>query len=800
MNIRRTSPAIISFLALILTCAVLLLPSVSSAAPPVVKTVPWVATNPLIPHDTWSGKSITMKGTADVQGAGFTYTWDFGDGSPVATGTVTNRYAIQANHVYTGTAGTIFTARLTVQNTGTGETGSREYYVEIRDKTLPVEVNIAIDEALWYLFKAATRSGTQYYWNNIRYGNHYDNATASAVQAFLANGHLESGDQATNPYVEAVRGGIDFLLARLYAQSMSIQAGGVNPDSNGNGFGLSANSDHPIYETGSVMDALIATGTPNAIARTGNATYVLGRTYKAIVQDMVDMYAWGQWDYPYAGSYLGGWRYSWNSDSDNSAAQWGAIGMIPAERNWGCIVPQWVKDRNNTWLNYSFNPAGYFGYQNTGAARWYSTGPCGMVQLAFDGKPVTDTRWVASQNFIMNNWGSFIYAGNDARYYSYYAFTKAMRVALPNPVTHFTNGFDWYGDNTQGLARILVNSQTASGNWPYDGWPYVGEQTAAAWNVIILGRTLFQGGSPVAVANAVPNPAVAGQTITLDGSASYHQDPTKAIDSWQWDLDNNGTFDATGPVVTRSFPAVADYPVKLRVTDNGTPEQFADTIITVRVTIPPIAPTADAGGPYTFCPNRTPWFLDGTKSINPDNGQSQPGYPGDFIKEYAWDLDGNGVFDNASGAQPNVTAFFTGKGQGSYLVQLRVTDNTAASFPGSGQPDLTDTDSAQVFVKSATDPVCTTSCVNNLAARAKLSKIQLTWTHIAGTHHYNVYRSTTSGGPYLFIGSTTSTYSTYLDNGPLTVGTRYYYVVRPAQLNGNETCQSNQASAIPTAL
>ncbi len=89
-------------------------------------------------------------------------------------------------------------------------------------------------------------------------------------------------------------------------------------------------------------------------------------------------------------------------------------------------------------------------------------------------------------------------------------------------------------------------------------------------------------------------------------------------------------------------------------------------------------------------------------------------------------------------------------------------------------------------------------CVNNLAARAKLTKVQLTWTHLAGTHHYNVYRSTMNAGPYTKIGSTTSTYSIYLDNGPLAVGTPYYYVVRPAQSNENETCQSNQASAAPT--
>lgn len=799
-GLRLATPVLFLFVAGLVLGGI---PLAASAAAPVVKTVPWVPTNPLIPHDTYPGKAVTLKGTCDLQGATIQYTWDFGDGSPVATGTVTNRYAIQATHTYAGPTGTIYTARLTVQNTGTGETGSKEYFVEMRDKTLPVEVNVAIDEGLWYLFKIAARSGTQYYWNNISYGNHYANTTASAVQAFMANGHLDGGD-ASNPYVEAVHGGIDFLFTRLYVQAMS-----GSPDSNGNGIGLSVNSDHPIYETGAVMDALIATGTPTATARTGPAN-VIGRTYKDIVQDMVDMYAWGQYDggcswgahgvVPAGSGVCGGWRYGWGDFPDNSAAQWGAIGMIPAERNWGCIVPQWVKDRNNDWLNYSYNAGGYFGYTSQGPNRWYSTGPCGMVQLSFAGKNVSDPRWATSEATIANNWATFISVG-DARYYAFYAFTKAMRLALPNKVTNLSaTGLDWYGDNSVGLARVLVNSQNSGGYWPYDNWPYVGEQTAAAWNIIILGRTLFQAGSPVAVAQAIPNPGVVGQVITLDGSASYHQDSGKSIDSWEWDLNNDGVYDASGPVVTTSFAALADYPIKLRVTDNGTPEQSAETTVTVRITTPPVAPTADAGMPYTFCPQAQPWFLDGTGSVNPDEGVHEPGpYPGDTITQYAWNLDGDADFDDASGAQPDVTAYFTGKGPGAYLVQLRVTDNTALSFPSSGYGNLSDTASAQVFVKSATDPVCTTSCVSNLAARAKLTKIQLTWTHVPGTHHYNVYRSTVSGGPYLFIGSTTSTYSTYLDNGPLTLGTTYYYVVRPAQLNGNEICQSNQASAKPAA-
>jgi hypothetical protein len=135
-------------------------------------------------------------------------------------------------------------------------------------------------------------------------------------------------------------------------------------------------------------------------------------------------------------------------------------------------------------------------------------------------------------------------------------------------------------------------------------------------------------------------------------------------------------------------------------------------------------------------------------------------------------------------------------GVGDYLIQLRVTDTTATSFPNSQMGDLSDTGAAQVSVKAADDPAC--ACIDDLAARPKSGKVQLTWTHNPSAASYNVYRSTAMGGPYTLIANTTSTYSTYLDTG-VTNGVTYYYVVREVALNTDELCQSNEASATPTA-
>jgi hypothetical protein len=817
----------------------LLLIGVGAAAwaAPVVKTVLWVASNPLIPHDTWSGKSISLKGACE-QCAGFDYSWDFGDGSAPATGTVSNQYVIEATHTYTGVTGATFTARLTVTDPGTGDNDSQTYYVQVQDQSLPVEVNVAIDEGLWYLHKTMRRfsdaGGDKGDWYQgtscgafCASSSYYANSAAN-INAFFSNGHLETG-AASNPYTETVQRGMKrvfemlspFAIANQTYGSNCASIGTVNPDSNGNGLGIQVNNIYPPYQGGSFIDAIVASGTPAAVTTTGPAN-VAGRTYKDIVQDLVDAYAYGQ---GYTGTYCGGWRYSWNygctnCNTDNSTNQWAAIGLIAAERQFGVTVPSWVKTANVNSVNVTQHPAGYFGYTSTSPI-WgpYAVTPSGMVQMAMDGIGRGDDRWARAENYMRTNFCNTGSAGAAVRsyYYGLFSFSKSMLLhdangdGAPEPIEDLQCGgsyspcalapIDWYsaeaadGAQCDGVARTLVNTQNAVGYWYAHNYTSTQYSFETAWAIIMLNRTVFASGLPVAVAQAVPNPAVAGQTITLDGSASFHQDASKTIVSWEWDLDNDGQFDdATGPTTTTSYPVVGSYPVSLRVCDDGTPQECDDTTVVVQVSTPPLAPTADADGPYVFCPQSQPWFLDGTGSVNPDEGVSEAGQPGDTIQAYEWELDGDGQFDDAFGAQPDVTAFFTALGVDDYLIQLRVTDTTSTSFPSSGFDDLSDTDTAQVGVKDAADPAC--QCVDDLAARAKLNKIQLTWTD-TGAASYNVYRGTTSGGPFAKIANTASTYSTYLDSG-LVTGTTYYYVVRPALINGDETCQSNEASATPT--
>lgn len=306
--------------------------------------------------------------------------------------------------------------------------------------------------------------------------------------------------------------------------------------------------------------------------------------------------------------------------------------------------------------------------------------------------------------------------------------------------------------------------------------------------------TTAQAGNLIAVAQAAPNPATAGQQLTLDGAQSSHQLEGRNIISWEWDLDNDGVFDASGPAVITSFPAVGQYPVTLRVTDDSATPLVDVAELIVDVTVAPLKPTAVAGGPYLFCPQDTPWWLDGSRSVNPDDGLSSPGNAADRITAYAWDLNNDLNFTDGSGAVINATAQLQNLGVGDHVVRLRVTDNSAAAFPGSGQANLSDTSIAQVSVRDQSDLLC--NCIPDLAARPKTTKVQLTWTD-TGAYQYAVYRSLVSGGPFQQIAVTDSRYSTYLDLG-LQLDTTYNYVVSARGSNGKDICRSRQISATPS--
>ena len=653
-----------------------------------VVCVPWGG-NPAYYHTTWDGKTTLLKAVVyTVDTSPVNYVWNFGDGSPDATGTLSGntKYNVEVTHPYTGSGGTPFLATVTVDDGST--IVSDTYRIRIRALNLDAEVDVAIDDGLWWLYKHQYADG---HWSS--YSSYYAGPTASCVQAFEVNGHRGDGDPGEDPYVDAVARGLSYLFdTRLQAQNIGLQHGD-DPDADGNGKGIDLKESNDPYCLGMVMDAIVASGTPNADCGhdfDGDGTT---DTYKEVVQDMCDMYAWGQKD---SGSDRGGWRYSWNSDSDNSVSQWAAIGMIPAEDKWGCTVPQWVKDYNNVWLSYSFNASGkYFGYSYygdyVGSYPAIASRPSGMVQLVFCDLPVTDSRWVATEGWFATsgNWNWFI---NSRTYYGWFAFVKAMRLSGTETLS---NGFNWYYGNdastyTWGIARRLVYDQTKTGSdrgrWPSGGqvthpgsYGYVFD---GAWAILML-KSLFEE-PPVAVASASPNPTGQDWPVTFDASGSYHpESPTYEIVLIEWDFDNDGFYDWSSTdmneLVSHTFhcdvyPSPCTYPVALKVTDNRVPALWDVDLIYVELTPPPHDPSADADGPYGGCEG-IPVNLDGSGSFDIDEPQ------GDMIVSYGWELDLIAPYDYDDATGPVIQ--WTWNTAGMYDVGLRVTDsygNTDAAW------------------------------------------------------------------------------------------------------------------------
>ena len=919
-----------------------------------VSTVPFDPTSPLKPHPSWNGNTVTLKATMSSPAWGtdsFSYDWNPGDGGTHCTGTVTNQYVISCPHVYYGSGsasgGATFNAILTVTDTTTSATATGNYYTQLftPPPNLPIEVDNAIDNGLWYIHTTMVRTTSSYgaaIGNWIQNNGANDDVAQSGgtgpiaiyCTAFEVNGFLTT-NSPQNPYSQDVALCLNGVLDNLATQSMSqiapYNVAPFTPDYNGNGIGVQHNQYPENYQTGMEMDSLAASGTPAAVvpANTALGHAVSGitgsgaggaYTFKDAIFDMVDDYSYcmnlGS-PSPFTAD-AGGWHYSCQEETgDNSVSQWAAIGIIPARRSYGVdpLNPA-VLTTDQTWLVDSFTQAstnnGYFGYTDN-SPLWgpYAVTPSGLVQLAMNGQGRGTTvggenLWDSAETYIRDNFGNpqneGPYDSLKAYYYGMFSFTKSMLLhdnsgtglgntpiqylqssddpmscAAPGvPVTSPGSGtgpcypqIDWYAaqsstyggiDPTDGVARTLVQDQNPDGSWFGHNASSAQYYFETAVSLIMLKHTVFNA-VPVACFTATPSTLANGGPVTLSGNCSTDQNPANTIVSYKWDTDGTGgttfniapgspsckgglascvsaTFRVTAPVGS-SFPY--NYPVRLRVTDSG--GLTADVVANIVIGSPPNPPSANAGGPYHFCPNQVggnfiyqPWYLNASTTINPDQGMtdnSTSGLPPSTICNPAtagttgtsanacgfyWDLSCSGAYNGPTGAQPNVTGEFGPSTYGTSVnVCLQVVNNDNLAFPtavlASG---LASQASTQVFVHNPTDPECA-HCVNILSDNAQApapghtnGNTQIYWTDSNSTafpiDHYNVYRSTNSNfSNFVQVAGANSVYglaaipaktpatpapSDEFTDSNVLASTTYYYRIAPATGNDTETCNS----------
>ncbi len=735
---------------LLMAVAMALVPVLARAQPAVV-TVPWNGIESQS-HQVYSGGQLVLQGVATDLSTGAALsvcssTWDFGDLTATASGG-TNGYALEATHTYSGSVGQPYTATLTVKLNpcATGGTLTDTFKVVIAPNNTDTKVNMARDKGLWNLHKRINRTTSDglasgYWINGGSAGNFLGATTAGVVQAFEVNGHRESGDRSKDPYVDDVARGLRYALSTQadggsgYLQRIGGTAGTIgnqtvptgytptapwattltspqNPDSNGNGYGLYLSyGSHTSYINGQLMDALVASGTPDKTAETGQLTYVRGRAYKDIIQDMLDGYSWGMNDAQ------GGWNYNYNDGggNDTSASHWWAIGTL-ASRVWGLDAPAWVRNLQwNVGVTLMQRPpsagtrpgylAGcYFGYSNSYDSWWgdnqMNVTAAGLILLNADNVPKDNARYTCAMQWLDNYFNNQL--GN---FYTMYQLAKAMRTATDStgaaaPITLLNGTRDWYA----AYANNLIANQQASGAFvPTAGsiGSYIQGDMASSWAILILSPALFVAppnavcsvdATTVCVANdplAACNVAGANPyaTVHFDGSQSTQGD--NPIASYSWNFDDGGpTIDASTVTASTQYTTTGTKNVQLTVTD--TKGNSSSVTCPVSVTASALPPTANAGGPYQMCLGSS-LLLDGSGSTE----------RGSHIVSYEWDFKGaiNFAVIDATGVTSDQTAYFNSLSPGTYDVGLRIKDDS--------QPVNTITDFTKVTVADCTPPVIT---------------------------------------------------------------------------------------------
>ncbi|MGQ9609221.1 MAG: Ig-like domain-containing protein [bacterium] len=365
------------------------------------------------------------------------------------------------------------------------------------------EIDNAIQKGLAWLASQQNANGS--------FGNScYLGSTTAAVLAFEDEGHFPGGN---TQYSGVVEKGLDYIFTRAYVTDITVQPAG-DPDSDGDGKGVYFSHDQLGYETGMSLLCIIASNSPDRIVQTGQCA---GWTYREVAEDVVDFFAYAQHD---SGYEAGGWRYSANGGSDNSAAQWPVLGMIAAHQ-WGIDPPEWVKTGLSGWIDRVQHPTnGGTGYRGYSDHRMSLTGSL-LVQMYFVGDNKDTPRAQKSIGYIDNQsrWEeapNSTWYGNKGHPYAMFAIFKGLSLMKVRSLSAVSDG-DWWGD----YAQWLVDNQQPDGHW--DGYAeyYFVDCITTGWYVTILQSTIF----PVEIAVDVPNCAFSndGYDVNVEYSVQRFQ-------------------------------------------------------------------------------------------------------------------------------------------------------------------------------------------------------------------------------------------------------------------------------------
>lgn len=667
------------------------------------------------------GQPITVWGRTFDGAAPYTYTLDFGDGSPLQSGNVTDPDEISAVHTYSTAGLKTFTLTVTDNN---NETASRSGVIRATiDPTHEQKVNMAISKAKLYLYRTRIETNVggnnlvQWYGRNGGRNEYSMGASAAVILAFEQVGHLPGNDRELDIYSDMVEKGLEWLTYTGQETTISNQTYG-NPDSNNNGKGVLfyTSSSHQTYANAFVGLAFVAAEKEiaGAQARTVQTGPLAGRTYYSLVEDLVDQFAYCQSD---SNPTWGGWQYAMNTPSgtsgfDGSSTQWIAFFLESARDLWGINPPAWVVDRMciGYFTQRQNTSSGGIGYGSSSS--WVNTAKTGGALGAYKLGGYTletdtaNTNVARAVDFIGDyytspyQWGqSNGQGGVFGAWYGMYSVKRGMVLQEIDRIDTVIGERDWQtdidlwllGDAVQLPASINPGERTIGhmfGQQTDGSWSNSAETPGSNFNsrqdmntamgILMLTRSLPRP-RPVSIITPVgqqSNKPLA-RAFQMTGEESYHLDPNASVIEYQWDFDDSDGVDwdnpdATGVNVTNpGYDTVGTYVVTLRVKDNGDPAFYDTYTIEVEVVDTDVAPVAVPipNGVYSGRVNQ-PITLDGSASYDAD---------GDEIFLYSWDTDGDGNYGDAFGVNPQVTYTSEYVGQVGLQVSAGVTDGGKTS-------------------------------------------------------------------------------------------------------------------------
>lgn len=470
-------------------------------------------------RDVLMGASEVVWGVTTLTNGTSTYTIEFGDGSPNATGTVTDRSYISVLHTF-ATSGT-FTVKLTVVDGATTESGTT--VVRSFDSSLisasdlrGLNINRTIQDGLRWLWTAQFNraanfpAGDKTSWNT---STSHDHAfTSLVVLAYQNHGyHVPSTDAPATGLFQKyiVQRGLNYIADQFFQQSLNVQAAG-DPCVGGVGaapcVGL-YNSEQPGYGTAIAALPLAAS---NALGRhvpagigANNAFFVAGKTLGEVLQRVMNTVAWGQNDGTCVGR--GGWIYSFSSgfcqQSDGSTVGWDVFALLDAAAV-GIVEPAFVKTEFNGFaLPQGLNNAtagvydGTFDYRADNAPGTsnlpnVARAGIGGQALFYVGAPGGDSRVAAAKAFIASRWNGLTPSGDYTGTCGFNFQNKGCAYAMLNVfkflklygVTTLSGVGDWYAEYQDFLVANQTDTTTAASTDGGGSWTGGAGKTAMSFS------------------------------------------------------------------------------------------------------------------------------------------------------------------------------------------------------------------------------------------------------------------------------------------------------------------------------